>query len=270
MKRVLVVFALLCVAMLTQAQSLTDTQLKQIDFEQKLGAQVSPDLWFHDENGNDLKLGDLFRGKPVILILGYYQCPMLCNATFNGMVEACNDMRWSIGKEFDVIHVSINPAETAKLASAKKQTYLKRYGRAGASNGWHFLTGEQRYIQQLADETGFHYVYDPTVKQYAHPGGLIVLSPKGTITKYFAGVSYHPELVFNALQSASRGTVGERVKELFLLCFSHNPMRGKYGNVIMFSARTLGVGTCIGLTCLIVSLVRREKRVGEHGKDGKP
>ncbi|MDB6056855.1 MAG: uncharacterized protein JWO95_699 [Verrucomicrobiales bacterium] len=251
---------LLCSVSQSRAQSLTDTNLAQIDFDQKLGAQLPFNLWFHDETGKDVKLADYFTTKPVILVLGYYKCPMLCNATLNGMVEALNDMRWSIGREFEVVHVSIDPTETFQLAHAKKQTYIKRYGRTVASNGWHFLTGDQKSIQLLAEQAGFRYAYDPEVKQYAHPGGLIIVTPQGKITKYLAGVTYSPEKVFTALQDASKERIGTRVKELFLLCFSHNPTRGKYGNAIMIAARALGVSTCVGLTCLIVVLARREQK----------
>lgn len=260
MKRLLQFIALaLLLSLPSEAQSLTDSQLVKVDFDQKLGTQISLKLWFHDEAGKDVKLGDYFGRKPVILVLGYYECPMLCNATFNGMVEALNDMRWSIGREFEVIHVSIDPTETPQLAAAKKKTYLKRYGRNGASDGWHFLTGQQQSIQILAEQVGFRYTYDPEVKQYAHPSGLILLTPQGKVTKYFAGVTFSPEQVFNALKSASQEQIGNPIKELFLLCFSHNPSRGKYGKTIMIAARMLGVTTCLGLTCLIVVLVRRER-----------
>ena len=258
MKRVvLILFAALSSL---HGQTLTDAQLSKIDFDQKVGAKLPPNLWFHDEDGKDVKLGDYFGNKPVILVLGYYKCPMLCNATINGMVEALNDIKWSIGKEFEVVHVSIDPSEAPQLAHAKKQTYLKRYGRVGSAGDWHFLTGEQQSIQTLAEETGFRYVYDSQYKQYAHPGGLIVLTPKGRISQYFAGVTYSPERLFTALKDASHEQSGSRIKELFLLCFSHSPTRGKYGTTILFAARTLGVGTCVGLTCLIAVLARRERR----------
>jgi protein SCO1/2 len=169
-------------------------------------------------------------------------------------------MRWSIGKEFEVVHVSIDPTETSTLAHAKKQTYLKRYGRAGAAEGWHFLTGDQKSIQLLAEQTGFQYAYDSQYKQYAHPGGFIVLTPQGKINRYFAGVAYSPEQIYTALKDASHEQIGSRIKELFLLCFSHSPTHGKYGTTILYAARTLGVSTCLGLTCLITVLVRREKR----------
>jgi protein SCO1/2 len=262
-KQALHIVAVLALVLSANAQSLTDNQLAKVDYDQKLGAQISLNLWFHDETGRDVQLAEYFGSKPVILVLGYYQCPMLCHATFNGMVEALNDMRWSIGKEFTVVHVSIDPTEAAPLANAKKRTYLKRYGRAGASEGWHFLTGEQKSITQLTEETGFHYAYDAQFKQYAHPGGLIIVSPHGKVTKYFAAVTYSPELLFTALKDASQEHVGLRIKELFLLCFSHSPTRGKYGTTILFAARSLGIGTCIGLTCLIVILSRRERRTAK-------
>jgi protein SCO1/2 len=254
------IFALFVAVLSAHAQTLNDAQLSKIDFDQKVGAQISLNLWFHDENGRDVKLEDYFGKKPVILVLGYYQCPMLCNATFNGMVEALNDMRWSIGKEFEVVHVSIDPTETSQLANAKKKTYLKRYGRAGAAEGWHFLTGQQHSIVSLTEQAGFRYAYDSHYKQYAHPGGIIILTPKGRINRYFAGVTFSPEQVFTALKDASHEQTGSRIKELFLLCFSHSPTRGKYGTTILYAARTLGVGTCVGLTFLITVLVRRERR----------
>src|SRR5689334_1963158 len=121
---------------------LSDSDLANIKFEQKLGSRVSLDLAFRDEAGAKVKLSHYFTTKPVILVLGYYKCPMLCSLVQNGMVESLQDLRWNIGKEYEVINVSINPSETKELAAAKKHTSLKRYGRVGASEGWHFLTGD--------------------------------------------------------------------------------------------------------------------------------
>src|SRR5207248_6391639 len=129
-------------------QTLSDSTLAKISFEQKLNSSLSLDLLFHDEHGNEVRLGSLFRDRPVILVLGYYECPMLCTLVLNGMIESLQEIKWSIGKEFDVLNVSINPQETPKLAAAKKRTYLKRYGRPGAAEGWHFLTGEQPAIKR--------------------------------------------------------------------------------------------------------------------------
>src|SRR5438105_2374187 len=163
------------------SQLLTDETLAKLSFEQKLSSQASLDLVFRDEAGRQVRLGEFFGHKPAILVLGYYECPMLCTLALNGMVEALEDIKWNIGNQFDVINVSINPRETSALAAAKKRTYLKRYGRAGAAHGWHFLTGDEPAIEQLARQVGFQYAYDPSSRQYAHPSGLIILTPQGKV-----------------------------------------------------------------------------------------
>ena len=259
-KRVETIFLFLCVAISTGAQSLTGDQLSQIRFDQKLNSQISLALPFRDETGKTVALGDYFGKKPVVLVLGYYQCPMLCTLTFNGMVESMEDMKWSIGKEFDVIHVSIDPKETSELAAAKKQTYLKRYGRAGAADGWHFLTGDEPNIRKLADEVGFHYAYDPSVRQYAHPTGLVIVTPEGKVAKYLFGVTFSPTELYAGLQGASENKVGSPIERLVLLCFHYSPIHGKYGPLIMSTVRVLGVVTIVGITWLFVALIRRERK----------
>ena len=139
---------------------------------------------------------------------GNYECPMLCTLVLNGMVESAADMKWSIGREFEVVNVSINPLETPALAAAKKRAYVKRYGRTGSAEGWHFLTGDQESIQRLADEVGFRYAYDPASKQYAHPSGLVILTPEGRVSGYLFGVTYSPKELAGALRAASANQVG--------------------------------------------------------------
>jgi len=241
------------------AQSLTDDQLSRISFDQKLGTQISLDLPFRDENGKTVTLHDYFGQKPVVLVLGYYQCPMLCTLTFNGMVEAMNDMKWSIGDQFNVVHVSINPSEAPELAAAKKATYLKRYGRHGAAAGWHFLTGKEPDIRKLADEVGFHYAYDPSVQQYAHPSGLVILTADGKVAKYFFGVKFFPSELYAALQGASQREVGSPIERLVLLCFHYSPIKGKYGALIMRIIRIFAVITLAGMAWLFLAMLRREK-----------
>src|SRR6266576_5249454 len=133
----------------------SENSLATIDFQQKLNSQISLDLVFQDETGKRVRLADYFRKKPVILTLGYYECPMLCTMVLNGMVESLEDLKWSIGKDFEVVTISIDPHENSALAAAKKRMYLKRYGRSAATDGWHFLTGEEVPIRQLATEVGF-------------------------------------------------------------------------------------------------------------------
>jgi protein SCO1/2 len=246
------------------ADTLTDSRLAEIKFDQKLNAAISLGLHFRDENDKDVRLADYFSTKPVILVLGYYSCPMLCTLVLNGMVEGLQDIRWSIGKEYDVINVSIDPHETPSLAAAKKRSYLKRYGRDSAETGWHFLTGDSDSIQRLADEVGFRYAYDPVSKQYAHPSGLVILTSEGKISGYRFGVTYSPRELFASLNNASSHTIGSRIQDLILLCFHYRPITGRYGNIIMITVRTLGVATLLGLPALIVFMARKTSRSGRY------
>jgi protein SCO1/2 len=242
------------------AQTLTETQLSCITFDQKLNSQISIDLRFRDENGKAVTLRDYFGTKPVVLVLGYYQCPMLCTLTFNGMVESMEDLKWSIGNQFNVVHVSIDPKETPELAAAKKKTYLRRYGRGGAAAGWHFLTGDEPAIRKLADEVGFHYAYDPAVKQYAHPSGLVILTPEGKTAKYLFGVAFSSTELYAALHGASEHKVGSPIERLVLLCFHYSPIHGKYGALIMKIVRVLGAITLAGMVWFFALVVLRERK----------
>jgi protein SCO1 len=250
-------------------QSLTPANLSRVGFDQKLNTQVSSNLPFRDEAGRDVKFGDYFRSKPIILVLGYYECPMLCTLTLNGMVESLEDIKWDIGNQFEVINVSINPGETPTLAAAKKKTYLRRYGRAGAERGWHFLTGDQPAIAALADEVGFRYAYDPAVKQYAHPAGLVILTPQGRVAKYVFGVTFTPQDLYTSLNSASGNHIGTRIEQLVLLCFHYSPIQGKYGPAIMMGVRSLGVVTLAAVLWLLVSQWR-QSRAGGFRNDTRP
>jgi protein SCO1 len=236
-------FCVLTFAMIqvTSAQTLSDEQLKKISFDQKLGAQVSTDLQFRDENGKTVKLGDYFGKKPSILVLGYYRCPMLCSFVLNGMIGSLQDINGEIGNQFDVINVSVDPHETAELAAAKKKAYVRRYGRGDASSGWHFLTGDDPAIRRLADEVGFAYAYDSKVQEYAHPSGLIILTPQGKVSHYLSGVVYSAKELNDALADASASKVGSPIHQLFLLCFHYSPITGKYGALIMLTVRICGV-----------------------------
>lgn len=251
------------------AGSVSDSTLASISFEQNLNRQVSLDLPFVDESGQAVRLGQYFGRKPVILVMGYYECPMLCSLVMNGMVEGLEDVKWSIGKEFEIINVSINPQETATLAAAKKNNYLKRYGRAEAAAGWHFLTGQEQQSRKLADEVGFRYVYDPVSKQYAHPSGLVVLTPQGKISGYLFGVTFAPKQLYASLQTASVQKISSPIQKLVLLCFHYNPITGRYGPLIMTIIRVMAVATIAGLALLVGFGVRRSRQ-GRGPQDLRP
>ncbi|HZV36705.1 MAG TPA: SCO family protein [Verrucomicrobiae bacterium] len=251
------------------AQTLSDDQLKRISFDQKLGAQVSPDLQFHDETGKTVKLGAYFGKKPAILVLGYYRCPMLCSFVLNGMIGSLQDIKWEIGNQFDVIDVSIDPHEKPELAAAKKKAYVRRYGRYDSSDGWHFLTGDEPAIRKLAGEVGFGYAYDSKVQEYAHPSGLIVLTPEGKVSHYISGVIFSTKELNDALVDASTRKVGSPIQQLFLLCFHYSPMTGKYGALILRSVRVCGVSVMLLLGyCLFKGVTGGPGRAAPKSQDG--
>lgn len=249
MKTVIILFFILpaLIASAVSGSSLTDEQLLQIKFDQKLGSQVSAALTFRDETGKQVRLGDYFGKRPVVLIPGYYGCPMLCTLVLNGATESFRDLKWSVGQQFDVVFFSIDPAETSALAAAKKETYLRDYGRTGSANGWHFLTGDALSIKTLTDEIGFHYAYDPALKEFAHPSGFVVIAPDGRVAHYFFGVTFSSDEVNTALRDANREKVDSPVQELILLCCEYSPFRGKYSKVVMDIVRVGGIGSVCAL-----------------------
>ena len=239
--------------------TLSPDTLARIGFEQKLDGQMPLDLPFRAENGRAVQLGDYFGSKPVILILGYYGCPMLCTLVNDGLIETLQDLRPDIGSQFNILSVSIDPDEKPALAAAKKREYLKRYGRPGAERGWHFLTGGEEPIRRLAGAAGFGYAYDAGVKQYAHPTGFLVLTPQGRISRYFFGVTFSPKELQAALADASADKTGSRIEQLFLLCFHYSPITGKYGALIMNVVRGSAAATLLALGGYVFVMVRRER-----------
>lgn len=260
------------VATPSSSQVISDDTLRKIQLDQKLGAQVSLNAEFRDETGNTVRLGDYFTTKPVILVLGYYGCPMLCTFVLNGMIGSLQDMQWEIGNQFEVVNISIDPNETPTLAAAKKRTYLRRYGRPNASRGWHFLTGDESAIRRVADEVGFNYLYDPATKQYAHPSGLVILTPQGKVSHYLSGVIYSSEELNTALVDAAGHKIGSPIQQLFLLCFHYSPISGKYGPFIMIIVRVFGVAVLLALGGTVAAMIRREsanRAVNARADSGK-
>ncbi len=233
--------------------------LQNVGIEQHLDAQVPPDLTFTDDTGRAVKLGDYFGTKPLILNLVYYNCTMLCGEALAGLSGAMKMIKFDVGNQFDVITVSFNPQETPAIAAEKKQEYLKRYGRAGAASGWHFLTGPADSINALTKAVGFQYQYDPKSNQYAHATAIIVLTPQGRISRYFYGVDYPPKDLRMGLVEASKGKIGNAVDQVLLYCYHYNPETGKYGAVIS-NILKLGAGlTILLLAGLIFVLWRMDK-----------
>jgi protein SCO1 len=233
--------------------------LQNVGIEQHLNGQVPPDLTFTDDTGRAVKLGDYFTTKPLILNLVYYNCTMLCGEALAGLSGAMKMVKFDVGNQFDVITVSFNPQETPEIAAAKKQEYMKRYGRPGAASGWHFLTGPAESINALTKAVGFQYQYDPKSQQYAHATAIMVLTPQGRISRYFYGVDYPPKDLRMGLVEASAGKIGNAVDQVLLYCYHYNPETGKYGAVITNILR-LGAGlTVLLLGGLLFILFRLDK-----------
>jgi protein SCO1 len=234
--------------------------IQQVGFDQMLNAQVPLDLEFRDENDRAVRLSECVNGKPVVLVLAYFRCPMLCTEVLNGLVRAMLDLPFDAGKEFNVITVSFDPREKPPLAAAKKKTYLERYGRPGAEEGWHFLTGEEASIRQLTEAVGFRYTYDPRNDQFAHASGILVLTPSGRVSRYFYDIRYSARDLRLGLVEASEGKVGSPVDKVLLYCFHYDPVEGKYGPVVMNFVRCGGVLTLAGIGTLLTVLWRQERR----------
>jgi protein SCO1 len=260
---------LLPAASRVRAQDLIPTQnptgrpevLRDVGFDQKLNSQVPLDLNFRDEHNNGITLRQLMDGKPVILTLVYYQCPMLCTEVLNGTLNSLKEVPLDMGKDFDVITVSIDPTERSILADAKHTMYAGLYGRSGAVGGWHFLTGDEPQIKQLAASVGFRYAYDPVSKQFAHVSGIVVLTPEGRVSRYLFGIHYAPRDIRLALIEASSEKIGSPVEDAVLLyCYHYDPTTGKYGMVIANILRAGAAITVLVLGLAIFLMFQGEKR----------
>jgi len=234
--------------------------LREIGFDQNIGDLVPLDTAFLDETGRAVRLGDYFGKRPVVLVFAYYDCPMLCTLVINGLSSALNILSLEPGRDFEIVTVSFNSRDTPASAAAKKAVYLERYKRAGAVAGWHFLTGDQPSIDRVTTAAGFRYVWDDATKQFAHPTGVMVLTPDGRLARYLFGIEYGPRDLRFALVEASAGKVGSPVDALLLYCYHYDPMTGRYGLAIMRAVRLAGAVTVLALGTFIFIMVRRERR----------
>jgi protein SCO1/2 len=233
-----------------------------VRFEQKLGTQLPASVQLIDEHGQIRQLATFLGHKPLILSFVYYGCPNLCTLVLNGLVGAINDSGLRPGKDVDFLSVSIDPNEKPPLSLAKKRTYLARIGQTGDENpSWHFLTATESTIQTLTAAAGFHFKYDSIAQEYNHPSGLIVLSPKGVVTRYFFGIRFNPEELKAAVSDASVGKTHKTLTEIILNCFHYSPKTGKYGSLIITILQWLSLATVLALIALLLRLALMPKKV---------
>jgi protein SCO1/2 len=231
--------------------------LKNVGIEQHLGQAIPPELAFRDEAGQAVRLGDYFGRKPMILNLVYYQCPMLCGEVLSGLESALRVLKFDVGREFEVLTVSFDPQETPEMATKKKAELLKRYGRAGAAGGWHFLTGPQASIAALTEAAGFQYQYDPRTGQFAHATAILLLTPAGKIAQYYYGVEYAPKDLRLGLIQAAENKIGNLADQVWLYCYHYDPNTGKYGAVVARVLQLSAGATVLVLGALLALLCRR-------------
>jgi protein SCO1 len=238
--------------------------LNKVSIVQKLNTQIPLDGEFRDETGKAIRMGDYFGKRPAILALVYYNCPMLCSEELDGLVGALEMVKFTPGKDFDVIVASIDPSETPEIAAKKKAFYLKRYGRPETADGWHFLTGQQPAINALASATGFGYVRVPgpdgKMTQFAHGSAIELLTPDARLSQYYLGVEYSPKDLRLGLVEASEHKIGSPVDAIMTYCYHYDPLLSRHSLVV---ARVVQLGCLVTLICLgsyMIVMFRRDRK----------
>ncbi len=234
--------------------------IQQVGITPKFGQQLPLDVEFVDADGKAIRLGRCFAGRPVILHLVYYECPMLCKLSSDGLLSSLSTLSLKPGEDFMIVTLSFDPREGPGLSTRARELAITRCGADAVEKGWRFLTGDQPDIAAVTNAVGFRYVYDENTKQYAHASGIFVLAPDGTVSRYLGGINYSPRDLRFAIVEASNGKVGTVADQVLMLCYMYDPTVGKYGLAIMTVIRAAGVLTVVVLAASIVMMVRRERR----------
>ena len=244
-------------------------ELEKAGISEKLGDVINLDLEFNNEKGEKVKLSEYFsQGKPVILSLIYYSCPNLCNFHLNGLNDGMKKLKWTVGKEFQVVSVSFDPNESHKVAAEKKKNYLKAYGRLGAEKGWHFLTGSKQSTEELAKSVGFSYEWSADSGEWAHSSAAILVTPEGKVSRYLHGVHFEEKDLRLALLETAKGKIGDIIDGIVLYCFRFDPKKNKY-TLYAFNIMKAGATATVILMALFLAPVwireRRKTHVGGGG-----
>ena len=244
-----------------QRLELMPRQVRDVQISERLGQTVPLNLLFTDERGGRVSLGDYTDGhRPILLTLNYYRCPKLCTLQLNGVVDAIKELDLIPGRDYQIVTVSFDPAETPQLARLKKQNYIRATGKPSLGTAWHFLTGEQHNIKALSESVGYRYKWLDSQQQYAHPAAMMLLSPEGVLTRYLYGIKFDPKTVRLSLVEAAEGRIGSTVDRLLLTCFQYDPASGTYVAGAMMLMRLGGALTVLILAITIGLMLRREFR----------
>ncbi len=228
-----------------------------VGIEEKLGAVLPMGLEFRDEHDQPITIGQCVDGKPTILVLAYYRCPKLCNQVLNGLVDSLKKITaFDVGDKYNVLVVSFDPKDKPGIASMKRMNYVQEYYRSGGERGWHFLTGGKEAIDELASTVGFRYEYDKKRKEFNHGSGIMVVTPNGTVSRYFFNIDYNPKELQAAIELSADNRVGPPgdPNQVLMLCFDYNPLTGKYSMSVMKGLRVVAALTVliIGIWCIRV------------------
>jgi protein SCO1/2 len=246
------------------------TGMQDVGVTEKLDAQVPPGLPFVDTRERDVTLGDFFDGnRPVVLTLNYSNCPMLCSMQLNGLFDGLEDLEWSLGENFQMVTISIDPKESPIRARQTKQKYLRAYGRPGVGDGWHLLTGDEENIKRVADSVGFRYKYLPDSGEFSHVAAIMILTPDGRVSKYLYGIEYPAQTLRLALVEAADGKIGTPVDQLLLFCFRYDAAKGRYGPAAVRLVQIGGTLTAVLLFGVIAAFWRREVKKGKPSQQAE-
>jgi protein SCO1/2 len=242
-------------------ENVTPMELRDVDVVEHLGLPLPLDTTFKDTTGNTVHLGDFFDHKrPVAFVFAYHSCPMLCSLVLDAVTRGLGDVPWTVGKEFDVVSISIDPNDTPESATKKRDQIVAKYGRGTNPAAWHFLTGDEKNIRRVTDAVGFQYHYDERQKQYAHPAAMYLLTPDGRIARYLYGIEFKSSDIRLALLEASEGRSISTTEKLILYCYHYDPQGKKYSLVAINVMRIGGGLTALIFGTFLTVMWMRERR----------
>lgn len=239
-------------------------ELVNVGVEEHLGQSLDLSMTFTNEAGETIPLGSYFhKDRPVLLAMVYYTCPSLCNYHLNGLTDTLKTMKWTSGREFEVVAVSMNHKETPDLAAKKKHNYLKAYGRPEGEKGWHFLVGNQQNVEKLAAQLGFKFNWMEDKQQYAHAAVAYVVTPGGKISRYLHGIQPEAGTLKLSLLEASNGKIGSVIEQVMMFCFQFDPRKNKY---TLYAWNLMRIGAILMVLVLAVLLIPLWLREQSHNR----
>ncbi len=221
--------------------------LAKMGVDQKYGNQVPGDAVFRDDHWRTIRFGDLYGKRPIIVMPMFFECQGVCSVEVDSLMQAAIQMdNLNVGRDFDIVLLSINPKETPSLTSVRWNSAVKLYGRAGSEDGFHFLTGTYENIRKVTDALGFKWVYNPKDGNINHPAGLMVLSSKGQITGYMVNKDFPRAFLVHMIADAKAFRESPKTDTVLFGCIMIDHATGRRSlvieNVIRLCAAVFAVG----------------------------